>query len=282
MTSTNKVALVTGASSGIGKATAIALQASGYITYATARHPHALTLLQALELHPLQLDVTDEESMRAAIHTIEAENGGVDVLVNNAGYGEMGPIEEISMERVRRQFETNVFGLIRLSQLVLPSMRRQGWGRIVNVSSMGGEFTTPLAGIYHASKYAVESISDALRFEVEPFGVDVIIIQPGAVRTPLAEATVQAIHSLPDSPYTAQLEGFQRMAEANIRQGSAVLEPEDVASVIVEAVMAEQPLTRYKVGVLAEQMVMMRRHFSDRDWDAMFRHQFGLPESVKA
>lgn len=282
MKSSNKVALVTGASSGIGRATAIALQSNGYITYATARRPETLTGLQAQGLHTLQLDVTDEASMNKAIHTVEAKHGSVDILINNAGYGEMGPIEEVSMERVQRQFETNVFGLIRMTQLVLPAMRRKGWGRIVNVSSMGGEFTTPLGGMYHATKYAVESISDALRFEVESFGVDVIIVQPGAVRTPLVEATIHSIETSPSSPYAAQVEGLRRMSEASVQQGSTILEPEDVASVIVEAIAADQPLTRYKVGALAEQMVATRRTLSDRDWDAMFRQQFGLSELAGA
>lgn len=279
-TSSTKVALVTGASSGIGRATALALHKEGFITYATARQLPSITALQDHGLHTLALDVTDEESMMQAVQTIEASHGAVDVLVNNAGYGEMGPIEEISMQRWRRQFETNVFGLVRMAQLVLPGMRRKGWGRIINISSMGGEFTTPLGGAYHATKYAVESVSDALRFEVNPFGVDVVIIQPGVVATPLAEATLASIQTTPDSPYRAQVEGLRRMSEANIGQASnGVLTPEQVATVIVQAAQTQRPETRYKLGATAEQMISTRRMLSDREWDAMFRQQFGLSDS---
>jgi len=166
-----KIALITGASAGIGRATALALANAGYQTYATARRIESIDDLSKQGLPTLALDVTNERSMTEAISTIESQTDGIDILINNAGYSEMGPIEEVSMERIRHQFETNVFGSFRLCQLVLPGMRRKHNGRIINISSMGGEFTTPLVGIYHASKYAVESISDALRFEVQPFGV---------------------------------------------------------------------------------------------------------------
>jgi NADP-dependent 3-hydroxy acid dehydrogenase YdfG len=158
--------LITGCSTGIGRATAEHLAKAGHLVYATARRAEAIADLEAAGCHTLALDVTDESSMRAAVEQVVAELGAVGVLVNNAGYSQSGAVEMVSMEDVRRQFETNVFGLTRMCQLVLPGMRAQGSGRIVNISSMGANFTFPGGGVYHATKYAVEAISDALRFEV--------------------------------------------------------------------------------------------------------------------
>jgi len=165
--------LISGCSSGIGAATAAALASAGHTVYATARRTETLADLEALGCHPLALDVTSESSMIAAVSAVEAEHGRVGTLINNAGYGEYGPIEETDLGRVRTMFETNVFGLARLTQLVLPAMRRSRSGRIVNIGSMGGRITFPVGGFYHATKYAVEAISDALRVEVKPFGIDV-------------------------------------------------------------------------------------------------------------
>ncbi len=193
MTSEKRVALITGASSGIGKAAAMAFVRAGFVTYATARRPETLAALEAAGCHALPLDVTDEASMVAAVRAVEDAHGAVDILVNNAGYGLNGPLEELPMDDVRRQFETNVFGLLRMSQLVLPGMRQHGGGRIINVGSMGGEFTTPGAGAYHASKYAVESLSDALRVEVRPFGVQVALVQPTGVHTAFGGKVVETL-----------------------------------------------------------------------------------------
>jgi len=272
-----KVALITGTSAGIGHATALALAAAGYTIYATARRIESIEKLRAQGLQTLALDVTDEQSMIETINIIESQAGGIDILVNNAGYSEMGPIEEVSMDRIRLQFETNVFGLIRLCQLVLPGMRRRHSGTIINISSMGGEFTTPLAGIYHASKYAVESISDALRFEVQPFGVNVIIIQPGVIQTRSASTVAQSLRSDKSSPYFAQVDGFKRFLQKNTDENDAsAISAEAVAKVIVEAIEAPEPKTRYKVGDEAEQLPRVRRQLSDREWDALFLDQFGL------
>ncbi len=272
-----KTALITGTSAGIGQATALALAVAGYTTYATARHIESIEKLRTQGLQTLALDVINEQSMNTAINTIESQAGGIDILVNNAGYSELGPIEEVSMERIRLQFETNVFGLIRLCQLVLPGMRRKHSGYIINISSMGGEFTTPLAGIYHASKYAVEFISDALRFEVQPFGVNVIVIQPGVVRTRSSSTVTQGLRSDNSSPYFAQVDGFKRFLKKNTDENEASAIPaESVAKVIVEAIEAPEPKTRYKVGDEAEQLPRVRRQLSDREWDALFLDQFGL------
>ena len=175
--------LITGCSSGIGHATAERLVAAGWTVYATARKPETLAELEARGCRTLALDVTDEASMQAAVAAVEGEHGAIGALVNNAGYSQSGAIETVPMEKVRAQFETNVFGLVRLCQLVLPGMRRQRAGRIVNLSSMGGKLVFPGGGFYHATKYAVEAISDALRFEVKGFGIDVVLVEPGLIRT---------------------------------------------------------------------------------------------------
>src|SRR5499427_2492073 len=173
----SKAVLITGCSTGIGRATAAHLAASGWRVYATARRPESIQDLATRGCRTLALDVCDEASMRAAVETVERADGAVGVLVNNAGYGQEGAFEETAMSDIRRQFETNVFGLIRLTQMVLPGMRRQHWGRVVNLSSMGGRLTLPGGAFYHATKYAVEALSDALRFEVQGFGVDVVVVE---------------------------------------------------------------------------------------------------------
>src|SRR5450756_99005 len=186
--------LISGCSSGIGAATAASLVQAGHTVYATARKTETLADLKALGAHPLALDVTSEDSMLAAVKTVEAEHGQVGTLINNAGFAEYGPIEESDLDRVRAMFDTNVFGLARLTQLVLPAMRRARSGRIVNIGSMGGRMTFPIGGYYHATKYAVEAISDALRVEVKPFGIDVILVEPGPVSyTHLTLSTIYSV-----------------------------------------------------------------------------------------
>ena len=175
--------LITGCSTGIGRATAERLAERGMTVYATARRLESIEDLRAAGCRTLALDVTDEESMRAGVAAVEEAEGSVGALVNNAGYSQSGAVETIPMDELRRQFETNVFGLVRMCQLVLPGMRRQGRGRIVNISSIGGKLVFPGGGIYHGTKHAVEGISDALRFEVKEFGVDVVIVEPGLIRT---------------------------------------------------------------------------------------------------
>jgi NAD(P)-dependent dehydrogenase (short-subunit alcohol dehydrogenase family) len=208
----SKAVLITGCSTGIGRATALRLAKAGHTVYATARKVETLQELAAAGCKTLGLDVCDEASIRAAVAKVEAEQGAVGVLVNNAGYGSEGPIEEVPMEEVRRQFETNVFGLALLTKLVLPGMRKQGWGKIVNLSSMGGRMTLPGGGFYHATKYAVEAISDALRFEVQGFGIDVVIIEPGPIRTEFGDTAIKRVAALggPESPYKEFLTVLQR------------------------------------------------------------------------
>src|ERR671920_356983 len=199
--STSKAVLITGCSTGIGRATAEHLAAKGYTVYATARRLEAIADLEEKGCKTLALDVTDEASMQAAVDRVVAEEGAVGVLVNNAGYSQSGALETLDMDDVRRQFETNVFGLLRMSQLCLPGMREQHWGRIVNISSMGANFVFPGGGIYHATKYAVDALSDALRFEVKGFGVDVVIVQPGLIKTEFGETAASATPQESDGAY---------------------------------------------------------------------------------
>lgn len=195
---TTTAVLITGTSSGIGRATALRLAARPDLTvYATARRPETLAPLAGAGARTLALDVTDEESMAAAVKTVEAEHGSVGVLVNNAGYGAYGTVEETDLAEVRRQFETNVFGLARLTQLALPGMRAAGHGRIVNVGSMGGRLVFPVAGYYHASKYAVEALTDALRFEAAPFGIKVSLVEPGLIRTAFGGTAARTLAARP-------------------------------------------------------------------------------------
>lgn len=271
-----KVALVTGASSGIGRAAARALKAEGAVVYATARRPERLADLGAEGLRTLALDVTDEGSMAAAVRAVEAEHGAIDVLVNNAGYMLSGALEEVGLDAVRDEFEVNVFGLLRMSQLVLPAMRGRGFGRIVNVGSVGGLFTAPGAGAYHMSKYAVEALSDALRYEVKPFGVDVVLVQPTGVRTSFVE-TPTALIPENEGPYAAFNENYNAGVKATFAEGArGIVSAEDVAGAIVEAAGAARPRTRYKVGLGAHVFPRVRRLLGDRAWDAAMARQFPM------
>lgn len=270
------VALVTGANSGIGLAASRALRGAGFAVYAGARRSEAQAELEAEGFRALPLDVTDEEAMVAAVAAVEAEHGAVDVLVNSAGYGLNGPMEELSLDDVRAEFEVNVFGLLRMSQLVLPAMRRRGRGRIANIGSVGGLFTAPGSGAYHMSKYAVESLSDAMRMEVAPFGVQVALLEPTGVRTPFVHKQVATTPETgPRSPYAAFKASQAEGAVALFREGSrAVVEPEDVARAVLQVATARRPRTRYKVGVAAHAIPLVRRMVSDRAWDSMMTRQF--------
>jgi NAD(P)-dependent dehydrogenase (short-subunit alcohol dehydrogenase family) len=266
--------LITGTSSGIGRATALRLAARpGLTVYASARSLDAIADLAAAGCRPIALDLTDEASMRAAVKTIEADHGQVDVLVNNAGYGEFGAVEQVDMTRVRAQFETNVFGPSRLTQLVLPGMRRAGRGRVVNVSSMGGRLVFPIGGYYHASKYAVEAISDALRQEVRPFGIRVSVIEPGLTRTSFEATAATTLASDPSGPYQEMADALARNTARVYRNPVLSAPPETVARAIERAVTARRPATRYVVTGAAKAVVHLRRLFGGRVFDAVNRLQ---------
>jgi NAD(P)-dependent dehydrogenase (short-subunit alcohol dehydrogenase family) len=276
-----KAVLITGCSTGIGRATAEHLAAAGHTVYATARRPESIADLEDRGCRTLALDVTDEASMQAAVDHVVEREGAVGALVNNAGYSLSGAIESLPMEDVRRQFETNVFGLVRMCQLVLPSMRAQGWGRIVNLSSMGANFVFPGGGMYHATKYAVDAISDALRFEVKGFGVGVAIVQPGAIRTNFDEAVVANIpRGGADDPYASFNEQVGKVTqEAYVKGPMAKLggEPEAVAKAIEKAITAKRPKIRYRVTPSARVLITQRAVMTDRMWDGFVATQFPRP-----
>jgi NAD(P)-dependent dehydrogenase (short-subunit alcohol dehydrogenase family) len=278
----SRAVLITGCSSGIGWATAERLAKSGRTVYATARNVEAIAPLEAHGCRLLPLDVTDEESMRSAVEEVERVEGAVGVLINNAGYSQSGAIEEVPMEKVRRQFETNVFGLVRMCQLVLPGMRAQGFGRIVNLSSMGGKLTFPGAGIYHASKHAVEALSDALRFEVRGFGVEVVVIEPGLIRTGFADTAVGSMGKEASSsgPYAGFDAGVARTTRENYERGPLARlggGPEAVAETIERAISAGPPRTRYTLTPSAKLLISARRLLPDRTWDGLLRFFYPQP-----
>lgn len=270
-------ALVTGCSSGIGRATALALARTGRPTYATARRPETLDALAAAGCHVLALDVTDESSVTAAVGEIERTAGSVGVLVNNAGYGEYGPVEEVPIDAVRRQFETNVFGLLRLTQLVLPGMRARGSGRVVNVSSMGGRMTLPGGGVYHASKYAVEALSDALRFETRGFGIAVTLVEPGPVHTGFgAYATAAPEGGGPYAHFRRGVAARNAMTYGNPSAAGAST-ADDVARVIARAVSSARPRARYPVGATGRVLVWSHHLLPTRAWDIVLRRAYPPP-----
>jgi NAD(P)-dependent dehydrogenase (short-subunit alcohol dehydrogenase family) len=267
--------LITGASSGIGLATANRLAARPDLTvYGTVRTEPA-TLHDAVRV--LRMDVTDEASMRSAVSHVEAAHGAVGVLVNNAGYGEYGTVEESDLDRVREQFETNVFGLARMIQLVLPGMRAAQRGRIVNVSSMGGRLVFPFGGYYHASKYAVEALSDALRIEVAPFGIQVALIEPGLIRTGFAATARRTLagNTPAQGPYATLIDGMAAGMERSYRSRVMSATPDAVAGAIERAIDSRRPRTRYVVTPAAAGMIHTRRLLGGRVWDRVVRAQFG-------
>jgi NAD(P)-dependent dehydrogenase (short-subunit alcohol dehydrogenase family) len=267
----NKVALVTGASSGIGEATARKLLAEGYRVYAGARRVERMQGLKQAGAVPLALDVTEEASMSAAIDTIRNEAGRLDALVNNAGYGSYGALEDVPMEEARRQFEVNVFGLARLTQLALPMMRAQQSGTIVNITSVGGKMHEPLGSWYHATKFAVEGLSDCLRMELEPFGIHVVVVEPGAIKTEWGGIAREGmLHHSGGTAYAAQAHAHARMFEG-ADKSSMASPPEVVADTIAAALRARRPRTRYATGGGAKMILALRRFSSDRGFDWLMR-----------
>ena len=270
--------LITGCSTGIGRATAEHLSQRGHTVYATARRVESIADLAERGCRTLALDVTDEDSMRAAVAAVEEADGAVGALVNNAGYSQSGAVESVTLDSVREQFETNVFGLLRMCQLVLPGMRREHAGRIVNVSSMGGKLTFPGGGVYHATKHAVEALSDALRFEVRGFGVHVSIIEPGLIKTRFAETAVGKMAE-DEGPY-ADFNSAVAASTAGAYEGPFGRlggGPEDVAKAIERAITARRPRTRYPVTLSARFFIAQHALLPDRAWDAVVGTSFPRP-----
>jgi NAD(P)-dependent dehydrogenase (short-subunit alcohol dehydrogenase family) len=266
-----KTVLITGASSGIGKATAHAFLREGNKVYTAARRLDRMEDLAQAGAVLLSLDLTDDASIVAAVDQIKQQQGRVDVLINNAGYGSYGALEDVPMSEARRQVEVNVFGLARLCQLILPMMRGQKSGKIVNITSIGGKIWEPFGAWYHATKFAVEGLSDCLRMEVAPFGIDVIVIEPGAIRTEWSGIAVESLRTIsgktPYAPYALQ---HAKMIEGSMKS-SMTSEPAVVAQAILNAVKASSPKTRYAVGGGARLILFMRSILSDKQFDRLMR-----------
>jgi NADP-dependent 3-hydroxy acid dehydrogenase YdfG len=280
MAERSRAVLITGCSSGIGHATAEHLAGAGWTVYATARRPETLADLEQRGCRTLALDVTDEHSMRAAVEVVTEAEGAVGVLINNAGYSQSGAVESVPLDQARAQFETNVFGLLRMCQLVLPGMRGQGWGKVVNISSMGGRLVFPGGGLYHATKYSVEALSDALRFEVHGFGVDVIVVEPGLIVTRFGQVAAGSVPRADDDGVYGDFN--RKVAEVTeaaytgpmARLGAG---PEAVARTIARAIQAPRPRARYPVTASARLLMGQRRMMPDRVWDTVMRAQFPQP-----
>lgn len=272
----SKVALVTGASSGIGAATALKLKSLGYTVYAAARRVDRMRDLAKAGINVLALDVTDDASMQAGIDSIISMSGRIDVLVNNAGYGSYGAVEDVSLQEARTQFDVNVFGAVRLIQLALPHMRRNRSGTIVNITSMGGKIHTPLGAWYHGTKFALEAISDCLRMEVQHFGIDVVVVEPGGIKTEWAGIAANKLLEVSgNGAYATQARPMaESMAGETSRERQSP--PELIAETIGKAVTARRPKTRYAVGFGAKPMIFMRGLLSDRTFDGFMRMATGI------
>ncbi len=267
----SKVVLLTGGSSGIGYETAQALARQGHKVYAAARRVERMESLKEFGVVPIRMDVTDDESMQAGVAEVIDNEGRIDVLINNAGYGYFGAIENVPMDDARNQLEVNIFGLARLCQLVLPQMRRQRSGRIVNVASVAGKTVMLYGGWYHVSKYSVEALSDALRMEVRPFGIDVVLIEPGAIKT---DWGIIAADHLAETSTGTVYETTGKMMSDNLREiylSNMPSGPSVVRKAICKAVNSGHPRTRYRIGRLATAMVFFHSVLPTRWWDAMMR-----------
>lgn len=266
-----KVALITGASSGMGKVAAEELIKDGHTVYCAARSVEKMKDLQQLGGKIIKMDVSDDQSLKAGVDQIISAEGRIDVLWNNAGFGLYGPVEEISIEKAKYQFDVNLFGLARLTQLVLPHMRKQKSGLILNTSSMGGKIYTPLGAWYHATKHAVEGWSDCLRLEVKEFGINVVVLEPGLIDTGFAAGVEH--HFDPEAmkgPYKRIVEGVLNSASNGSMKMSS---PMVIAKTVKKIVNAQKPKTRYLVGAMAKPLVRIRNMFGDKIYDKIIMSQ---------
>jgi NAD(P)-dependent dehydrogenase (short-subunit alcohol dehydrogenase family) len=270
----DRVALVTGASSGIGEATARRLQEAGFATYAVARRVERMAALEEDGVQVFAMDVTDDASMVSGVQRIMDEHGRLDVLVNNAGYGSYGAVEDVPIHEARRQFEVNVFGLARLVQLVVPHMRSQKSGRIINISSIGGKFYEPLGAWYHATKFAVEGFSDSLRLELAPFGIQVVVVEPGTIVTEWNTIARAGLVEVSRGGAYEQRAGRIRDTMARGDTGMTATSPDVVAKTIVKAATTSRPRIRYAVGRGAGSLLLARRLLPDRAFDALVNTQY--------
>jgi short-subunit dehydrogenase len=263
----SKTVLVTGASSGIGKATAIYLAQNGYKVYGAARRAEKLRELEKYGIKPIPMDVTKDESMVASINQILEESAGIDVLINSAGLGSYGALEDVSMDEAKNQMEINLFAVARLIQLVLPSMRKNQYGKIVNISSIGGKVGLPMGSWYHVSKFAIEGLSDSLRNEVRQFGIDVLVIEPGGTKSEMVEIGARELKRVSgQTAYAGLANSLDKMYTAIEKSAS---EPLVIAKLIKKGIEAKNPKTRYIGGKMAKPMLFMRRILSDKLFDKM-------------
>ena len=269
-----KVALITGASSGMGKETAKRFLQEGLIVYVAARRLEQMEDLRTLGAIPLKMDITVEEDVVAGVKKIQAGHGGIDVLVNNAGFGMYGAMEESTIADARYQFEVNLFGMARLTQLALPGMRKKGFGKIINISSMGGKIYTPLGSWYHATKHAVEGWSDCLRIELAPFGIHVVIIEPGVIATEWGKILLEPmLKRSGNGPYQNLTQSMAKAMRSSYEKKGAASPPSVVADAIVKAVRERLPNTRYVMGKMAKPLLFVRKYFGDRFFDMAIMSQ---------
>jgi len=269
-----KVILVTGASSGIGKATAQKLIGEGHIVYGAARRIDKMKDLEEAGGHAIQLDVTSDSDISTGIKKIIEEQGRIDVLVNNAGYAVYGPVENVSIEDARRQFDVNIFGLARITQEVIPFMRQQKSGKIINISSVGGKIYTPFGAWYHATKHALEGWSDCLRLELKDFGIDVVIIEPGIIKTEFGDVMYEPMMERAKSgPYSETTKLLAEATKSSYDKPGQSSPPSVIAETISKAIKAEKPKTRYAAGKLAKPLLFMRKWISDRAFDKLLMRQ---------
>ena len=272
MKETNKVALVTGASSGIGKATVKRLLEEGYTVYAAARSVDKMMDIEENGARIIRLDISSNDSIEKCANTVLGERGRIDVLFNNAGFGMYGSVEETSIEDARYQFEVNIFGLARLTQLLIPQMRKQQSGVILNTSSIGGRLYTPLGAWYHATKHALEGWSDCLRIELKQFGIKVVVIEPGPIRTSFIDVMFKPmVERSGKGPYSKMVNGLVRTCERIYRGGT---EPEVIAGIVARAIRKKRPKTRYVKGKLAGPSLFARKWFGDRVYDRFIVRMF--------
>jgi NAD(P)-dependent dehydrogenase (short-subunit alcohol dehydrogenase family) len=275
MTSNQKVAVVTGSSSGIGHEIALILARNGFLTYATMRDLQKNSKLKSIKdeenlpLEFIQLDVTDEDSVNTAVQKIYDDVGRIDMLINNAGYGLTGAFEDLSIDEIKTQFETNFYGLIRTTQAILPIMRKQKSGIIVNMSSGAGRFGFPMGSAYVSTKFAVEGLSESLSYEVEPFGIRIILIEPGMIKTNFSNASIMAKKSIdPNSSYAPLMKSMQTGFNKLLENASS---PQLVAQITLDAMTSDKPNLRYLAGKDVEQWVEAKKKMSDEEFHDMIK-----------
>jgi len=269
-----KVALITGASSGMGKSTANILHSQGYMVYGAARRTEEMNDLKEKGMGVVSLDLTNDTSIVEAVNTLLKKEGRIDILVNNAGYGSYGAVEDVPLEEARRQFEVNLFGMARLTQLVLPSMRKQRSGRIVNISSMGGKIYTPFGAWYHATKHAVEGWSDCLRLELKEFGIDVVVVEPGGIKTPWGAIATQNLKITSGNGAYASFANKVVESFIKMNSGSQLTDVAVLGKTIAQAATDKKPKTRYVKGYMAKPAIAIRKWFGDKVYDKVIMSQF--------